>query len=161
MNNPDDNTFEKLLAAIHDQPDDQTARGILADRLHELGEYELEDLWRGGAEKWLHALAARIVYEFNDPPHTAGESITYDDLMKEIADWIKAGTRSPIFKRIQPWDEPYRFSDYQLTNGCDVLEEPGVAEMMWRCVEIVWGKRLPQAAKECGGRMLGCGSCGV
>lgn len=161
MNNPDDNTFEKLLEAIHDQPNDQTARGILADRLHELGEYELEDLWRGGAEAWLRALATRIIYEFNVPPHKVGESITYDDLMKEIADWIKAGTRNRVLKRVQPWDEPYRFSDYQLTNGAAVLEKPGVAEMMWRCVQIVWGKQLPQAAKECGGRMLDCGSCGV
>jgi len=159
---PDDDTFEKLLDAIRRQPDDQTARGILADRLHELGEYELEELWRGGAEKWLRECAVKVTHQWDDPPRRVGDSLTYEELLEEAADWITAGYRSPDGEdTYAAWEEPYRFSQYQLTTGEDLLEDPATAGMFWRALEIVWGKRIPEAAKECGGRMFNCGSCGV
>lgn len=156
MNDPQDGTFEKLVAAVRRDPKDQTARGALADRLQEIGEYELEALWRGGAEAWLRDLAKKIVYTCDDPPYKVGDSLTYDDLMAELDDWVRAGDFNET-----TWVEPYRFSRYQLTTGCDVLDDPETSEMTWRCVEIVLGRRIPAAAKECGGRVFDCGSCGI
>lgn len=171
MNDPKDDTFEKILAAIRRDPKDQLSRNALIDYLQELGEHDLAKWWAGGAEAWLRDFASRCKYEYDDPPYKVGDSLTYEEVLKEAEDWIAAGFRPHFFDDFfevdalpEPnavWTEPYRFSQYQLTTGNVALDDPDTSAKFWSALEVVWGKKIPDEAKQCGGRIFNCGSCGI
>jgi len=155
MSFPADDTIEKLLAVVRQQPDDNTARGVFADRLRELGEDELADWWAGGAEKWMRAFAAKCVYEFDDPGQgVTGQPMTYEEVMGGAEQWItdieEAGGEVNI------WSLGCRFSPFQLTAASELLENPETAKTFWRAYETIRGVLVPEVCKQHGGSLFNC-----
>lgn len=151
--NPDDQVFSALLRAIWDDPNDQLVRGVLADRLHELGEYELENWWRGGAENWMRDFASKCAYEWDDEGNPAGTRLTYEQVLAEADDWVLAVKRDGEDEWGGLW---CRFSQYQCTTASGLMEDPENASTFWRAYETIRGKLVDDDAKGHGGNMFGC-----
>lgn len=154
MRDPDDNTFDKLLAAIRREPGDALARGVLCDRLHELGEYELEAWWRGGAEAWMRNFASQCIWEYSDPPASVGQAMTYEQVMEEADNWIEAVEAAKGDTGV--WGVGCRFSDYQLTTASELLYDEETDKTFWRAYETIRGVVVNDYCKRDGGNLFNC-----
>lgn len=138
-----------LLAAIKNDPDDDTARLVLADWIDEnmSDQHELAELYRGGAKTWLEELAEEYggEYEYEDEEEDDdGNTVTFTNSHDEYA-WldyayiVEEGRRCLEGKEAQ-WVGKY-FNCGNIQGLADFLNTKANAEMFWTCLEIVTGVR--------------------
>lgn len=141
-----------LLAAIQQNPKDDTARLVLADWLqeHVVGSEELQNLYRGGARKWLEEFCADEKECTNYSEVCASSFRCYQDARDGIPN-----TREPVFEEHIPitYDMLIKAGhefldsegdDYFTQHGNEGLRNKmsnaATRTMFWRCFEIQSGR---------------------
>lgn len=146
---PQSQEVTALLAAIADDPDDDTARLVLADWIDEnlSDQHELAELYRGGAKKWLEELAEEYggEHEYEDEEEDENGNITIVTATHDDYAWldynyiVEEGRRCLEGKEAQWVGKHFNCGNVQ--SLADFLNNDTNADMLWTCLEVVTGVR--------------------
>lgn len=149
----DSKEVEALLAAVRDNPDDDTPRLVLADWIQEniQDSDTLQALYRGGAKRWLEELAETYGGEAewedeeeDDDGNTVVVTRTHDEYTWLDYEYILTEGRRCLLGEEAQWVGA-NFNCGNIQGLADFLNEETNAQMLWTCLEVMTGIRADNA----------------